>query len=139
MNLYNEMKADRIQAMKDKDAVTKTVLTTFLGDLQSQEKRGIEITDAYVVGQAKKAIQACEDNLKLKQDEKFQNEIDVLTEYLPKQLTEDQLEGIIKQLIKDQSANEKPSIGSVMKDLKELKGGQFDGKLASKMVREQLS
>ncbi len=137
MGLYENMKADRITAMKAKDSITKSVLTTFLGDLQSQEKRGIEINDTYVIGQIKKAIQSCNENLKLKQDNKFQHEIDILEQYLPKQLTEVQLDDMITLLINEQG--DKANIGSVMKALKERKGGQFDGKIASKLVREKLS
>jgi uncharacterized protein YqeY len=63
-------------------------------------------------------------------------EIQWLTAYLPQQLSSDALCGVIKNLINSQHC---PNIGSIMKALKAEFSGQYDGKLASDIIKQLLS
>lgn len=137
MDILNEMKSDRMNAMrsKDKDKKTKDVLTVFIGDCESDAKRGTELTDSYVVKKIKKSIQNSEENFNLTGNDQYLVEVKVLENYLPKQLSEDKLKSIIEGIV---SSMDSPNIGSVMKTLKMEYDGQFDGKTASKLAKEMI-
>ena len=69
------------------------------------------------------------------QREKIQKEMSVVSEFLPKALTEEEVRKIISEIIaKNASAN----MGMVMKDLTPQIKGRFDGKQASQIVQELL-
>ena len=55
--------------------------------------------------------------------------MEVMNEFLPKMLTEDEL----KEVIKASGLN---NIGQIMKYLKENYNGLYDGKIASKLIKE---
>jgi uncharacterized protein YqeY len=61
-------------------------------------------------------------------------EVDLLAEYLPQPLTEDEVMALIQE-IKDQGAAQ---MGQIMKELTPQTKGRFDGKRASELVREAL-
>lgn len=127
--LYNQIKADRMAAMKAKDNVRKSVLTTLAGELESNAKRsGGAVTDDDALRLIKKFIEANKESLQHKQDPVLERENTLLSEYLPKQLSEDELRTIIASL-------GDVHIGQVMKHLKANYNGQFDGALASKIAR----
>lgn len=60
-------------------------------------------------------------------------EIVILESFLPKQLTEEQLRTLIQDF-----ANQGKNIGDAMKTLKTQFAGQYDGGLASKLMKELL-
>ncbi len=62
-------------------------------------------------------------------------EVKVLEEFLPKQLSEDEVKAIIEEI---KSGLENPNMGGIMKELSPKIKGQFDGKLASKLVQDSL-
>lgn len=66
----------------------------------------------------------------------LENEIIILNEYLPEQLTEDDVVNIIKEII---SKLDNPNMGGVMKDLAPQIKGKFDGKLATQLVNKTLN
>lgn len=134
--LYETMKKDRIAAMKAKDKALKDTLTTFIGDLDSEEKRGTTIDDSMVIARLKKSIQNAKDNHDLTNDPKFLDEISIYESYLPKQLSDDELSTVIDEIL---NGKDKPNIGIVMKELKAEYDGQFDGKVASSLIRGKLA
>lgn len=66
----------------------------------------------------------------------IQSELAVIEEFMPKQLSTDEVKKIITDII---AQLDSPNMGAVMKELTPQIKGQFDGKLASQMVREALS
>lgn len=136
MNLYEQLKQDRTHAFKQGNRFERDTLTVFIGDLQSQEKRGNEINDPFVVQSLKKAVQTAEENFKLTNDEKFEQEAEIYRQYLPTQMSEQTLTSIIEQII-EQSDN--PNIGVVMKELKANYDGRYDGKTASTIAKQLLN
>jgi len=65
----------------------------------------------------------------------YEDKIKLLQKYIPKQLTEEELTEVIQNYIKDFDINDKKIIGLVMNKLKENYAGMFDGKLASKIIK----
>ena len=65
--------------------------------------------------------------------EKLKREMQVIQDFLPKQLSETELQTIITDM---KTQNPTIVMGIVMKNLKESFAGQYDGKLASKLAKE---
>lgn len=63
-------------------------------------------------------------------------EIKVLSEFLPSQLTQDEVESIINEIF---SKLEAPNMGAIMKELTPQIKGRFDGRLASDLVKAKLN
>lgn len=63
-------------------------------------------------------------------------EVKVLEEYLPSQLSEDEVISIIEEI---KESLDSPNMGSLMKDLQPKIKGRFDGKRASELVKAALS
>jgi len=70
---------------------------------------------------------------------KEEAELAVLEEFLPEQLTAEELSGMIERVIAETGAEGTKDIGRVMKALSPLIAGRADGKSASEMAREKLS
>lgn len=66
------------------------------------------------------------------------NEVSILEYYLPKQLSESQLTQIVVNLVNEYSYTIK-EMGKVMSYLKENFSGQYDGKLASEIIKKVLA
>ena len=69
----------------------------------------------------------------------IKEEIEVLAEYLPKQLSEEELENIIKEVIEEQGATSMKDMGKVMKAAKEKIGAASDGKTINEVVKKLLA
>ena len=68
--------------------------------------------------------------------DEIKGEIKVVSEFMPKQLTEEDVVNIISKI---KSSLENPNMGSIMKELSPQIKGQFDGKIASQLVKNSLS
>ena len=71
--------------------------------------------------------------------EKEKLEAELLSIYLPKQLSDEELTSVIIKVIKDTKAESIRDMGKVMKVLKEDYGDHCDFQKASKIVKEKLS
>jgi len=71
--------------------------------------------------------------------EKEKEELDVLEKYLPEALSEEELEGIISDVIFNTGASSQKDMGLVMKQVLEKTAGRADGKIASRIVQEKLT
>jgi uncharacterized protein len=60
-------------------------------------------------------------------------EIEYVAAYLPAQLNSENVESLIKEII---GGNESPNFGMVMKELSPKIKGQFDGKMATELVKK---
>ena len=135
--LIDEIKAKRIEAMKARNTVGKTLLTTLLGELEGAAKRdGSEITDDKVIAACKKFIsgniEVIEAGAKIGSEcPNLLAENLILETYIPKQLTEEQLYAIIVELKAD-------NMGAVMQHLKGNYNGLYNGKLAANVAHHVL-
>ncbi|MCK5884713.1 MAG: GatB/YqeY domain-containing protein [Bacteriovoracaceae bacterium] len=69
------------------------------------------------------------------QQEAIKAEMKILEEFLPKQLTDDEVKKIVSEIV---AGLEKPNMGAIMKELSPKIKGQFDGKKANQMVQAAL-
>ncbi len=136
--LVERIRTERMAAMKAREMVAKTLLTTLLGELESAAKRtGADITDDIVIKACKKFIagnnEVIEEGAKVGSDcPNLKAENVILETFIPKQLTEDELYAIIVGLKAD-------NLGTVMKHLKANHDGTYDGKLAVDVAHTVLS
>jgi uncharacterized protein YqeY len=95
--------------------------------LQRERKRRLEAAEAYE--QAGREEQA--------DAEEF--ELDVLEEFMPEPLDEDELEEIIDDVIAEVGATSLRDLGRVMADVMPQVSGRADGSMVSQLVREKLA
>lgn len=136
MSILTAMKKDRMQAMKDGDKAAKDVLTVFIGDMESDSKRGEKVDDNYIVPKVKKAIANAQENHKLSSNEDFLKEVKILEKYLPQMATEDDVRTFVSKHLEAEDTDK--SMGGVMKALKAEYGNTLNGKEASGIVKQML-
>ena len=69
----------------------------------------------------------------------IKEEIAILAEYLPKQLSIEEVETIVKEVISEVGATSMKDMGKVMKSAKEKIGPASDGKTINEVVKKLLS
>ena len=137
--LIDEIKKDNVQAMKDHDSVARAIFGVVMNKvlLNSIElkKDGKEQEDGDVVQIIQKTIKELkeerENYIKVKNETEAENitkQIDIISKYLPKMMTEDEIKSVINSL-------EDKSIPSVMKHFKANYAGKVDMSLVSKIAR----
>lgn len=138
---------DLKNSMKDKNLVRKnTVQMVRAAVLQVEKDKQIELTDEQIIEiiakESKKRKDAeTEFEKSGREDLIKQNkeEIEILSEYLPKQLSVEEIENIVKTIIEELGATGMKDMGPVMKKAKEQVGAAADGKTISDAVKKLLS
>lgn len=152
MTLKENLVQDMNNARKEKDELTLNTLSFVLGEIQREEKRSKtarEFTDEEVLKQVTSTVKKI--NESIKEFEKSSNsakeriikarlEVEILSLYLPKALTEDEVVSIINEVIDGtENLDPKKGMGMVMKGVNAKVQGRFDGKRISELVRERLA
>ena len=149
MSLEERINADIKQAMLAKDkaklealrAVKAAVLLVKTSKPQGQEITPEEEiqTLARLVKQRKEASQTYKEQNRedLYNEEIFQ--LGVIEQYLPKQLSEEQIRTMLTAIIKETSATSIKDMGKVMAEAQKQFAGQADNKIVSILVKELLS
>ena len=141
--ILDEIKADNLSARKIKNKLVSSVLTTLIGEITMVGKnRNRTTTDAETVAVIKKFKKGASENCTLMADsgadskelETYIEEISIYDTYLPKLMTEDELQKAINQFILEGGNN----TGSIMKALKNKYDGKYDGKMASILIKKSL-
>jgi len=146
--LKSRLQADLTTAMKARDELTTATLRMLLTAVTTEEVAGStarELSDdevLRVVGrEAKKRREAAEAFADAGRSEQAQRERDeetVLARYLPSQLDDAELAGLVSAAIAEAGATEARQLGQVMKLLTPRIAGRADGKRVSAEVRRQL-
>lgn len=145
--LKEKLLEDLKQAMKDKNINRKNVVQMVRAAILQKEKdNNIELDDNQIMEiiakEHKKREESIEDYKKAdRQDlvDQIQEEISVLSEYLPKKMERSELEEIIKQIIADLNATSMKDMGAVMKEAKARCGLAADGRDINQIVKEILT
>ena len=145
--LINQIKSDALIARKARQANTATLLTTLYSEASMIGKNAgnRESTDQEVLQVIEKFVKNANEvkNILLKNNKDvshIENEILVLSRYLPQKMSYEELGHVIRGIIKGLTEDKSPKLmGEVMGMLKILHGGQYDGKLASEIVKKGLA
>ena len=144
--LKEKLMEDLKNAMKEKQILRKNVVQMIRAAiLQVEKDKQIELEDNQVLEiiakESKKRKDSLEDYEKSgRQDliEQVKQEIEIIAEYLPKQLSKEEIIPIIKDVITETGATTIKDMGKVMKSAKEKIGAAADGKLINEVVKELL-
>ena len=147
MNLYDKMKNDLIQAMRDKDKDRLTVLRLVKGAMQLEhinnrreenEELFIDVVSKQIKSRNESIVEFQKGN---RQDliDQTQKEIDILKEYLPAQLSEEEIDSIIDEVFTKVNPASPKDMGMVMKEATPLLKGKADMKLVSEKIKEKIS
>lgn len=147
MSLKERLAADLKAAMKEKNVIHKnTIQMVRAGILQFEKDNKVALDDKGVIEIIAKQLKQRKDSLpdyeKSGRDDliaELKAEMDVLMEYLPKQLTHDELEAIIKQVIADTGAKSMKDMGMVMSTVREQTTGRADGRAINEIAKGLLS
>lgn len=135
------------QAMINKDEDSKRVIGTLRAEIKNKEielrPSGKEITDADIMSLIQKLIKQNKDAIEMfktggREDlvEKNEKEIEILSQFLPKQLTNEEIDSILSQEIKDNNISSMKEMGKLMGVLKSKYSGQMDFGYVSKRVKD---
>jgi hypothetical protein len=143
MALLDTIKSKSLTARKAGAAgrADALLLSTLLGEIETLAKAGRgEITDAVVVTIVKKFVKNIDETTAHVADEDrlaaLMAERELLSSFLPKQLDEQELGALIELIVE---GLEKPNVGDVMRALKVSHAGQYDGALASKLLKARFA
>lgn len=145
--IKERLQDDWKQALKARDKFKSSVLSTAKSAILLVEKNeGIKLEDEKVIEiLAKEIKQRKEAMLEFekgnRQDLVDQNkaEIEILLNYLPQQLSEEEIKSIIKEAALEVGANSIKEMGKVMAKVRPAVVGRADGKLVSQFVKEYLN
>lgn len=146
MSLVDEIKQASLAARKAKDTVASSLLTTLFSDVVNVGKNSgnRDTTDVEAVAVVKKFLKGVEETIAAfngKQDTRLDTamiERELLTKFLPQQLSEEQLKKEVLQIAQTIENLSAKHMGLIMKQLKEKFEGQYDGSIASKVVKSLL-
>lgn len=144
--LKEKLLEDLKVSMKEKDEVRKnTVQMVRAAILQVEKDKAIQVEDNQIIDiiakEAKKRKDALSDYQKSGREDlinQVEKEIQILAEYLPKQLSKEEITIIVKEIISNTGATSIKDMGIVMKQAKEKIGAQADGKTINEVVKEIL-
>ena len=134
-------------SMKNRDKETTSALRMAISELKKEEiDKQIELEDEQVIQILQRMIKQRKDSYSQFSDagrnelaEKEQKEIDILSEFLPEQLSEEELSSMVLEVIKETGAEGPQDMGKVMGSLKQRIQGNADMGLVSKIVKETLT
>ena len=147
MTLIEEIEDELKDAMKARDAERRDALRLILNSLKSSQKelqrplseeeelqvlqrerkRRVEAADAFRTGGREEQAAAEE------------RELEVLEEFMPEPLSEDEIDEIVDDVIAEVGATSMADLGRVMADVMPQIAGRADGSQVSQVVREKLA
>ena len=147
MSLIARIEEELAAARRDRDGDRRDALSLILSQLRSAEKelqRPLHDDEELQVLQRerKKRLEAAEAfraGGREEQAESEERELDVLEEFMPEPLSEEELETIIDDAIAECGATSLRHLGRVMADVMPQVAGRADGSAVSQLVREKLA
>ncbi|MGB9856861.1 MAG: GatB/YqeY domain-containing protein [Dictyoglomaceae bacterium] len=147
--LYEKITKDYMQAVKIKDSFRAEVLSLLRSAIKYKEidlrEKGKELNDEEIIDvinkeikKRKEAIDLYKQGNRLDLAEKEERELKILEEYLPEQLSEEELRNVLKRIIKEVDAKSIKDLGKVMKSAMTELRGKADGALIRKIAEELL-
>jgi len=147
VSLTEELQADMKTAMRDGDALRRDTLRMVIAAAQNAAKEKREpLSDeealVIITKEVKKRRESIEAYRGAGRDDladQEQAEIDILSPYLPEQLSEDEVRALVVEAIAATDATSARDMGRVMGQLMPKVKGRADGKLVSSLVNQELA
>ncbi|MBW1679597.1 MAG: GatB/YqeY domain-containing protein [Deltaproteobacteria bacterium] len=135
------------QAMKNKDYLRTETIRMMMAELTNKEKeRGEPVNEQDVLRVFYSMLRKREDAINQYQKAKREDlakkemaEMDIIKEFLPQQLNEEEIRGEARMVIAELGVEDMKSMGKVMGILTKKMAGRAQGGVISKIVKEELS
>jgi uncharacterized protein YqeY len=135
------------EALKKRDTIRVSVFRMLLTAIKNKQVEKIRpLTDEEFFALVKTSIKQHNDSIesftkgqRLELAEKEEKELEILKEFQPSQLTEDEITREIEEAVAAVGAKDRKEMGKVIKFLMDKFPGRIDGKLLSAMVLKRLS
>lgn len=145
--MKEQLLQDLKEAMREKDTIKKDAITMFRASILQVEKDTQKtLNDDEICAIVAKEVKKRKESLKEYEEanredivESLKREIEVLSKYLPEQLTKEEIEKLVEQAIVESQATSMRDMGKVMSILRPKTAGKADGKLVSDIVKEKLA
>lgn len=148
--LKNKIQEDLKSAMIEKNVEKLSTIRMLKSAIQYYEIQkggaGYEATDEDVLEVIQKEVKKRRESMDLYEKggrqelaQKEKEEIELLTTYLPEQMSEDKIREIVKKAISDTGASSMQDMGKLMGAIMPQVKGKADGNLVNKIVREELA
>jgi uncharacterized protein len=147
VTLIAEIKSQLEEAMRDRDDARRDTLRLILSSLQGAEKelqrQLSEDEELQVLQRERKRRVEAEEAFRAagreEQADQEEAELEILEEFMPAPLSEDEIEDIVDHVIAEVGATSMRDIGRVMADVMPQIAGRADGSSVSQLVREKLA
>ena len=144
--LKEKLMEDLKNSMKTKNEIRKnTVQMVRAAILQIEKDKGITVEDDKILEIIAKEVKTKKDALKdfekaQRQDliDQTNQEIEILQEYLPKQLSKEEIKVEVEKIISEIGATTMKDMGAIMKEAKAKMGASADGKTINEVAKELL-
>ena len=142
--LKEKLLEDLKNSMKEKNINRKNVVQMVRAAiLQIEKDKGIQVEDDRILEIIAKEVKSKRDALKdfekaERQDliDQTNQEIEVLQQYLPKQLTKEEIKVELEKIIAEMGATTMKDMGAIMKEAKAKMGASADGKTINEVAKE---
>lgn len=147
MTLISEIEDEIKDALRERETERLDTLRLVLSELRSAEKELLrpldESEELQVLQRERKrrleAAEAFRAAGREEQAEREERELDVIEEFMPEPIDEDELEEIVDDAIAETGATSLRDLGRVMADVMPQVAGRADGSSVSRLVREKLA
>jgi len=147
VSLIGRLEEETKQAMLARDTERRDALRLLLASLRAAEKelqRPLSDDEELQVLQRERkrrleAAEAFRSGGRPEQADSEERELAVLREFMPEQLSEDELEEIVDDAIAENGATSMRDFGRVMADVMPQVSGRADGSVVSQLVKEKLA
>ena len=145
--MYETLKKAIVDAMKEKDTLKVQTLRGVKGEIDLEHiNKKVEITDELVIDvishqikTRKESISEFEKGNRTDLIEKTNVEIELLSKYLPKQITEEKINSEIDKVFDKVKPTSMKDMGLIMKELTPIFKGKADMKTVNEIVRSKLN
>ena len=144
--ISDEMKAALLGGNRFVGETLRNLKAAILNEEVAQGKRDEGLSDAdiekVIAREAKKRAESAKvyrDNNRPELAEPEEQELAILQQYLPKQLTEDELRAIVKEKIAELGATNLAMMGQVIGAVKQAAGNTADGAVVAQIVKQELN
>ena len=146
MSIKTQLRDALTEALKSGEAQRKTTLRMALASIKNAEVEAREdLAEDLVLNLVQKEVKARQETIESAKQanrpdliEKAEQEIKILSEFLPQQLSPEELKALVQEAIQESGASSMAEIGKVMGALMPKIRGKADGKQANQFVRELL-
>ncbi|MBB1078340.1 GatB/YqeY domain-containing protein [Limosilactobacillus sp. STM2_1] len=147
MSLLQQLTADMVTAMKERDKETLNVVRMLKAAVQNEQiELGHDLNSDEEVAvmareykQRKESLAEFENAGRDDLVEQAKKELTIVEKYMPQQLSKDDVEKIVSEVIDTLGVDSMKGFGQVMGAVMPKVKGQADGKLVNQVVKEQLS